>query len=53
MTTPDVVMRPIWLAFCSVNQSAPSGPAAMLFGMLVAVGIANSVIVPAGVMRPI
>ena len=47
------MIRPILLAADSVNQSAPSGPAAMPPGLLPKVGIANSVITPAGVIRPI
>ena len=46
-------MRPIWSAATSVNQSAPSGPAAMPRGRLPAVGTGNSVTAPAGVIRPI
>ena len=53
VTTPAVVMRPILLVSLSVNQSAPSGPAAMPKGLLAAVGIGNSVKSPAVVMRPI
>src|SRR5271163_3414135 len=41
--TPAVVMRPILLAFISVNHSAPSGPTVMPWGELLAVGIGNSV----------
>ena len=36
-------MRPILLAAASVNHSAPSGPAVMPAGLLLAVGIVNSV----------
>ena len=36
-----------------MNHSAPSGPAVMPSGSLLAVGIGNSVITPAVVMRPI
>src|SRR6266568_210722 len=52
-------MRPILLAFSSVNQrDLPSGPAVMPKGPQPAedpqvVGRGNSVILPAGVMRPI
>src|SRR5438874_572241 len=48
-------MRPIFKTFglFSVNQTLPSGPAVMPIGLLKGVGIANSVIAPAGVMRPI
>src|SRR2546421_107237 len=42
-----------WLLLYSVNQRLPSGPSVMLLGSLVAVGRANSVILPVGVMRPI
>src|SRR5499427_4623797 len=46
--------RPIWLADCSVNHSAPSGPCAMPpWGLTPAVGILNSVITPSVVIRPI
>ncbi len=40
VTTPAVVIRPIWLAAYSVNQSAPSGPATIPYGWLRTVGIA-------------
>src|SRR5579884_2790004 len=46
------MMRPI-LPLPSVNQRLPSGPAAIPSGKLWSVGIANSVTVPEGVMRPI
>jgi len=36
-----------------VNQRAPSGPAVMSDGKLSGVGMANSVMVPAVVIRPI
>jgi len=48
-----VVMRPIWLPLDSVNQRAPSGPAAIPKGSPLAVGIANSVMTPAVVIFPI
>ena len=48
-----VVMRPIWLPLDSVNQRLPSGPAAIPKGSPLAVGIANSVMTPAVVIRPI
>jgi hypothetical protein len=51
--TPAVVMRPILLPPYSVNQSAPSGPAVIDCGSLLAVGTGYSVIAPAVVMRPI
>jgi hypothetical protein len=44
---------PILLPLLSVNHSAPSGPAVMPYGPLLLVGIGNSVIVPAVVIRPI
>src|SRR2546428_256625 len=47
-----VVTRPILLEH-SVNHTLPSGPAAMKAGRLFAVGTGNSVISPAGVIRPI
>jgi hypothetical protein len=50
---PVVVIRPIWLPLCSVNHSAPSGPAVMPKSPLLAVGIVNSVMVPVVVIRPI
>src|SRR5271166_4101563 len=50
---PCVVMRPIVCPSSSVNQRLPSGPAVMLIGALLAVGMANSVMMPPGVMRPI
>src|SRR5438093_12561081 len=49
---PPGVMRPILLPSASVNQRAPSGPAVIPTGELLA-GIANSVRAPVGVMRPI
>src|SRR5260370_587859 len=45
--------RPIWLADCSVNHSAPSGPVVMPMGTLKVPGSGNSAITPAVVMRPI
>jgi hypothetical protein len=45
-------MRPI-LPTSSVNQSAPSRPGVIKAELLPAVGIGNSVIEPAVVMRPI
>ena len=50
---PAVVMRPMRWRPPSVNQSAPSGPAAMPPGAAPGAAIGNSVIVPVGVMRPI
>src|SRR5712691_681108 len=44
---------PILLAENSVNQRLPSGPGAMLSGLLLEVVTKNSVITPAVVMRPI
>jgi serine/threonine protein kinase len=44
MTTPPVVILPILLALNSVNQRAPSGPAARNSGRLPAVGSGNSLI---------
>jgi len=49
---PAVVIRPILLADCSVNHSAPSGPAVMKPGLLPAVS-GNWVTTPAVVIRPI
>src|SRR4051812_12021102 len=46
-------MRPIASPPDSVNQSAPSAPAAIDVGDVPAVGTANSVMTPPGVMRPI
>ena len=45
------VIRPI-LPLPSVNHSAPSGPAVINWGLLVAVGTGNSVMTPAVVIRP-
>ncbi len=39
-------MRPILLPLISVNQRLPSGPAVMPYGVLPAVGMGYSVIVP-------
>jgi hypothetical protein len=50
---PAGVIRPILLPACSVNQSAPSGPAMMPQGRPSDVGIENSAIAPAVVIRPI
>src|ERR1700736_4011218 len=51
---PLIVMRPIWLALFSVNQSAPSGPEVISNAPLFALGIANSVMVPwTGLSLPI
>ena len=44
---PMVVIRP--MAFCSVNQTFPSGPAAMLLGRLPGVGSGYRKIVKSGV----
>src|SRR5256885_6325793 len=49
----STLARPILLVFASVNHSAPSGPAVMPYGPLLAVGIGNSVTTPPVVMRPI
>src|SRR5256884_6164778 len=54
VTAPSVVMRPAWSpawSSTSVNQSAPSGPAAMYAGVET-LGIGCSVTDPAVVMRP-
>src|SRR5207245_403101 len=48
-----VVRRPILLPCRSVNQSAPSGPAATNNGSLRTVGTGNSLMLPAVVIRPI
>src|SRR6266446_2892876 len=54
VTTPLVrLMRPIWLTPFSANHRLPSGPAVMPAGLLLCVGMGNSVIVPADVIRPI
>src|SRR5437773_9409661 len=46
-----VVIRPILLLRHSVNHMFPSGPAAIPIGPLLAVGMGNSVMTPAGVIR--
>ena len=53
MKAPPVVIRPILLPSDSVNHSAPSGPAVMLYGAASVVGIVNSEKVPPVVIRPI
>ena len=53
VVAPVVVIRPIRLPDASVNQSAPSGPAAMPAGRLSGVGTGNSVVAPVVVIRPI
>src|ERR1700687_3074117 len=50
---PAVVMRPIFIAEDSANQSAPSGPTTMLVTPAAGVGTGNSAISPAVVNRPI
>jgi hypothetical protein len=45
--------RPILLTTYSVNQTLPSGPHAMVHGLLSAVGTGNSVKTPDGVMLAI
>ena len=45
-------MRPMRSPPCSVNHSAPSGPAVIPCGLLAAVGSVNSLIAPAVVIRP-
>src|SRR5947209_6088881 len=53
VTVPARVMRPIRSALSSVNQRLPSGPAAIPTGRaLREMPAANSVITPAGVIRP-
>src|SRR5258708_39577599 len=47
------LMRPTLLPCCSVNQSAPSGPAVIPSGKLFVVGKGYSVIAPCVVIRPI
>src|SRR5260221_4257510 len=47
------VLVPNPLKFVSVNHRLPSGPAAMSFGWLLAVGTGNSGMVRLGLMRPI
>jgi hypothetical protein len=44
VTAPAVVIRPTWAASYSVNQSFPSGPAAMPSGQAAAVLTGNSLI---------
>ena len=46
-------IRPIWLPWYSVNQSALSGPSAIVSGSLPGVGTVNSVMLPPVVIRPI
>ena len=47
-------MRPILLPLYSTNHSTPSGPTVMFLGLLLAVGIVNSLVTtPAVVIRPI
>src|SRR5437867_7646907 len=54
VTSPSVVIRPIWLASGSVNQSAPSGPVVIPMDLLeVNAGAGNSVTSPAIVIRAI
>jgi hypothetical protein len=53
VVVPAVVIRPILLANCSVNQRLPSGPTAMPHGPLWGVGTGNSMMAPVGVIRPI
>ena len=53
MIAPRIVIRPIRLPASSVNQTAPSGPAAIPRGAAAGVGIGNSVMIPFGVIRPI
>src|SRR6516164_4132873 len=50
---PLVVMRPMRLPFCSVNQSAPSGPTTRPVGAGVPDEIGNKVSEPEVVIRPI
>ena len=50
--TPAVVIRPILSGRNSVNQRFSSGPAAIPYGLLLAVGTGNSVMTPAVVIRP-
>jgi hypothetical protein len=49
---PSGLIRPILLPCVSVNHKFPSGPAAIPTGLLDAVRMGNSVIVPEGVIRP-
>src|SRR5450432_463848 len=46
VTVPEGVIRPIWLALLSVNQTLPSGPAVMLDGLLAAVGMGKCCVGP-------
>jgi hypothetical protein len=48
---PLVVIRPILEAPCSVNHSAPSGPAVMATGLLLAVGVLKEVTTPSVLRR--
>src|SRR6185295_10402466 len=50
---PAGVIFPILATSYNVNQSSLPGPWVMPVGLLAGVGIANSVISPLGVMRPI
>src|SRR4051812_3421831 len=50
--TPAGVIRAILLAFCSANQTLPSGAPVMPTGMAPG-AVANSIITPLVVMRPI
>ena len=45
---PSGVMRPILLPAFSANQRLPSGPEVMPSGVVLAVGMGNSVTMPAG-----
>jgi hypothetical protein len=49
---PSGVIRPIWSTACSVNQTAPSGPAVIPSGSLPGVGMPYSWTAPSMVMRP-
>jgi hypothetical protein len=51
-TLPFVVMRPMLLPCCSLNQKSPSGPLVMPPGAELAVGSRNSVKLPDTVTRP-
>src|SRR5215468_2090795 len=51
--TPAVVIRPTRFPSVSVNHRLPSGPGAIVPGLLRGVGIGNSVRTPAEVIRPI
>src|ERR1051325_7048905 len=48
----QMLTLPILFPEYSVNQRLPSGPTAICCGALAAVGIVNSLITPAGVIRP-